>query len=68
MRFVVGPGHHMPKHTVRESRPRTRNQRRNTRMTDQAEATRYAYEYRDGAGYPDENGTLSEDQIVLITK
>lgn len=37
-------------------------------MNDQAEATRYAYEYRDGAGHPDENGTLSEDQIVLITK
>jgi predicted GNAT family acetyltransferase len=35
-------------------------------MTDPTEATRYAYEYHDEAGYPDRKGTLSEDQTVLI--
>lgn len=35
-------------------------------MTDQAEPTRYADEYADGAGYPDGKGVLSQDQAVLI--
>ena len=35
-------------------------------MTDPAEPTRYAFEYRDEAGYPDGKGTLSQDQAVLI--
>lgn len=34
-------------------------------MTDPAEPTRYAFEYRDEAGYPGGKGTLSQDQIVL---
>ncbi|MFF4880341.1 GNAT family N-acetyltransferase [Micromonospora sp. NPDC000668] len=35
-------------------------------MTDPTEPTRYAVEYPDEAGYPDEKGTLSQDQAVLI--
>ncbi|NEN07770.1 N-acetyltransferase [Diaminobutyricibacter tongyongensis] len=35
-------------------------------MTTPAEATRYAFEYPDEAGYPDGKGTLSQDQTVLI--
>jgi predicted GNAT family acetyltransferase len=35
-------------------------------MTDGTEPARYAFEYPDEAGYPDGNGTLSHDQIVLI--
>ncbi|MFL6052309.1 MAG: GNAT family N-acetyltransferase [Actinoallomurus sp.] len=35
-------------------------------MTDPTEPARYAFEYPDEAGYPDGNGTLSQDQIVLI--
>lgn len=35
-------------------------------MTNPAEATRYAFEYPDEAGYPDGKGTLSQDQTVLI--
>ncbi|MEN3615905.1 GNAT family N-acetyltransferase [Plantactinospora sp. ZYX-F-223] len=35
-------------------------------MTDPTEATRYASEYPDEAGYPDGKGIPSQDQIVLI--
>jgi predicted GNAT family acetyltransferase len=35
-------------------------------MTDPTEPTRYAFEYPDEAGHPDEKGTLSQDQAVLI--
>jgi predicted GNAT family acetyltransferase len=35
-------------------------------MTDRNEPTRYAFEYRDEAGYPDGKGTLTQDQAVLI--
>ena len=34
-------------------------------MTDPTEPARYAFGYPDEAGYPDGNGTLSQDQIVL---
>ncbi|WP_200213034.1 GNAT family N-acetyltransferase [Micromonospora coerulea] len=37
-----------------------------TPMTDPTEPTRYAFEYLDEAGHPDEKGTLSQDQAVLI--
>ena len=35
-------------------------------MTGPTEPTRYAFEYPDEAGYPDEKATLSQDQAVLI--
>ncbi|MET8355129.1 MULTISPECIES: GNAT family N-acetyltransferase [unclassified Micromonospora] len=35
-------------------------------MTGPAEPTRYAFEYPDEAGHPDEEGTLGQDQAVLI--
>jgi hypothetical protein len=35
-------------------------------MTDTAEATRSAYEYPDGPGYPDGKDALSDDRIVVI--
>ncbi|RZU74903.1 putative GNAT family acetyltransferase [Micromonospora kangleipakensis] len=35
-------------------------------MTDATEPTRYAFEYPDEAGYPDEKDTLGQDQAVLI--
>ncbi|MGW5669602.1 GNAT family N-acetyltransferase [Micromonospora sp. NPDC003776] len=34
-------------------------------MTDASKPTRYAFEYSNGAGDPDEKGTLSQDQAVL---
>ena len=41
------------------------HQRSDTPMT---EPTRYAFKHADQAGYPHGNGTLSEDQIVLIDR
>ncbi|KAB1913116.1 GNAT family N-acetyltransferase [Micromonospora sp. AMSO31t] len=35
-------------------------------MTDAAEPTRYAFAYPAEAGYPDEKGTLDQDQAVLV--
>ncbi|WP_406044046.1 N-acetyltransferase [Micromonospora sp. NBC_00898] len=35
-------------------------------MTDPTGPTRYAFEYPDEAGHPDEKGALSQDQAVLI--
>lgn len=35
-------------------------------MNNPTDPTRYAFEYPDGAGYPDGKGTLSQDQTVLI--
>lgn len=35
-------------------------------MTDAVEPTRYAFAYPAEAGYPDETGTLDQDQAVLI--
>lgn len=35
-------------------------------MTDPTEATCYAFEHPDEAGYPDGKGTLSQDQAVII--
>ncbi|HEY0692440.1 MAG TPA: GNAT family N-acetyltransferase [Kribbella sp.] len=35
-------------------------------MTDGTEPARYAFEYPDEAAHPDEKGTLSQHQIVLI--
>ena len=35
-------------------------------MTDPTEPARYTFGYPDEAGHPDGNGTLSQDQIVLI--